>query len=708
MIKLKKIVILLLVFAASIATSIGVYAWISVGAEKEVSELITELDSTRIFEASMNVKINDEEVKYSDVSRYDSVTHMFTFNNVDELRDGFKVNVTIEAKKQIKVRFKIVEEWHNSNNEIIENPHLLTFNSSNSDLYKKDNEKYIYYTPSIGLGKIVEDIEIIDSVTFSNTNAISDKLYFAIIVDAIQYNYEDNWDANPNDTLGNKINISNDTIVSIDLKNIFQVGILRGILIEFIQYDTDKNYQFVYSENRNNFEVKLSAGSYDVNVYTHKLFTYDVKYTNNKILINIEYRIVDNYIGIHSFIFSPNIIREFKFDTDYPKDIIVYTIDDNEKKTYWVSTKVISKYYSPHPSAQGSSWEIMGKRWKNGNTIDAGKVVYYDNTFWQSTRNGNTTTPGSVNSGWIRLDFTWFLNNEYKIGDIIFYDNGYWLVLKNGNSWKEPGTENSISNFASLGHNFRKNTGAAYKTGDIVLYEGIYYMMRRDYANNPPTPHGEWDEWAVLDPYWEIEREYAKDQIIIYENKKYKSLISGNSQKKPSENPTIWELTNEDPNIDWNPNKVYKTNDYVLYEGISYVVKNGYSNVSGNSKKPNESVYWRNLSDNFSYYNSYKMNDRYSLVYYNEAWWKWTSDKTSDEVRSEFDGKNPIPGEIVNGINYWQEVTIVWKPHNRYKKDDMVIFAGHFWRAKQDINTYIQPGDVLYWERYDIDWNPNK
>ncbi len=710
MTKLKKLSLVASLISTVIVTIVGVYAWFYMGSDKEVNKFITELDSTRIFEASMRADLNGQEIKYSDANHYDANMHMFTFNNVHELETGFKVFVTIEAKKKIKIRFKIAEVWSDSSNKIIPNPGYITYNI-HGNLSTYPNDTYIYYNPSIQKEDVIEDIQVIESISLPEGLTTTHKLKFAVIVEAVQYNYEDTWESYPAHINNEKVVVAQTTTVTVDFHNVFQVGILRGILIEFV--DGNKKYQFVYSEANPQISVTITSGNYDVYVYTHKLFQYQIKIEGTKLVVNITYKPVSNYVGVHGFLFSPNIIREFKTHTAYPKGTIVYTIvkDPNKPteegtKKYWIATQNIPSNNTQVPSTSWAGFEIMGRRWNDGNTVTTGKIVYYNGTFWQFTANGsNWNAPGSENGGWKRLDNLWFLNNTYKIGDITLSNGTYWLTVTNGNNYAVPGSNASYDKFTSLGYGFIETARSSYKLNDIVLVDGIYYQASNNSWKNPNIESTDGnDGWVTLGSTWDYEKQYQIGQVAKYQGKMYERITNDGSGPKPT-NTQHWKITTKlDPDI-WSISKSYNQNNFVIYQGESYLLKNGYNNISGVNATPGSSIYWRKLTENFDSYNSYKQLDKYSLVYYQDAWWKWNYSQPSDSVR--IDGKNPLPGQIYGSTSYWQEITITWKPYNRYKQDDMVIFGGHFYRAKVDVNNFRHVGDVQHWERFDIDWNPN-
>lgn len=108
-------------------------------------------------------------------------------------------------------------------------------------------------------------------------------------------------------------------------------------------------------------------------------------------------------------------------------------------------------------------------------------------------------------------------------------------------------------------------------------------------------------ENKVFKEIFNSETTYNKGDIVIYEGYRYKSIIDDNLGKIPESNTTefwtklmvISELEKEILSWPWKNDKSYKKNDIIIFNGIKY------RSLSDNNKNnlPNVSLYWKKLRD---------------------------------------------------------------------------------------------------------------
>jgi len=413
---------------------------------------------------------------------------------------------------------------------------------------------------------------------------------------------------------------------------------------------------------------------------------------------------VSDYYGIQGVIFSPNIIREYNSSKSYLSGAVVFTIDENGKKSYWRVKEGVNVSSNQHPETATWAWEPLTKRWSQDKVFLIDQIVYYDNTFWRSKANYNNYMPGENHWTWERLDNVWQSGNEYLKGDIVLFEDSYFYVPENiESSYNSPTASNGFSSqYEIVGIDFVDAVRGSYQTGEIVYRDGYFFKSIDSWGNIPKIYEN--DGWVILNKsIYDYDRSYSTGDIVFYNGNYYKARRNVQGQLPTKTN--FWEPTTTIVDDKWNPTQAYNADDYVIYNDKHYILKSGYQSII--NQEPGKTCYWQELTDEWSKFNIYKQNDRNSIVRYNNSWWYWNYQLNSDQLTS--DKTSPEPGKLgPNNEKYWQEITMGWRHHNKYKQGDFVIYNGSFWEALVDPNNIIPGNDFTVWEKYEIDWNPNK
>lgn len=176
----------------------------------------------------------------------------------------------------------------------------------------------------------------------------------------------------------------------------------------------------------------------------------------------------------------------------------------------------------------------------------------------------------------------WQADIAYKVGDRVRHNNKLYKVLQDHTSQSDWSPSVAPSLFTAILIDETNNTilewvqpnsENAYKVGDKVIYNGIYYISTID--NNcwePGVVDARWDEYI---PTWENGVAYGLNQKVLYNEVTYISLITNNTIE-PSMDEVSWKIYLEDSTeevTEWfqpDASNAYMIGDRVLFNGIIY------------------------------------------------------------------------------------------------------------------------------------------
>lgn len=149
----------------------------------------------------------------------------------------------------------------------------------------------------------------------------------------------------------------------------------------------------------------------------------------------------------------------------------------------------------------------------------------------------------------------WQVDVAYKVGDRVRHNNKLYKVLQDHTSQSDWSPSVAPSLFAAILVDETNNnileweqpySENAYKLGDKVIYNGIYYISTID-GNvwEPGTVGACWDEYI---PTWENGTIYNLNQKVIYNNEVYISIIQNNNESPI--NDSAWVKYSENNSIE--------------------------------------------------------------------------------------------------------------------------------------------------------------
>jgi hypothetical protein len=207
----------------------------------------------------------------------------------------------------------------------------------------------------------------------------------------------------------------------------------------------------------------------------------------------------------------------------------------------------------------------------------------------------------------------WTINTRYKVGDLVKY-GGQVYNCNQGHTSAATATlgleaDQSKWDYYHKGIEYKGDWTSAtrYKINDVVKDSGTIWICTT-YHTSSVSPNLTADEanWAVFVPGLEFEdtwgpySNYQIGDIVTYGGYTYIAKTN-NSQQKPAEQPTHWDVFITGFNLrgDWGDDSTsqdYRTGDVVRLGGWTYLAI-----ANSNGIKPPNTTYWEKLNEGASW-----------------------------------------------------------------------------------------------------------
>ena len=241
---IKKLLLVVIAFGLLISSLATAYGWFMLRPLTEALDLnvrSSELFGSRLVARLTSGSTNNQIIDYNSASSYsrDDLAFVLSGSQINETNFNFKVDVNIDAYQNIKVRFKTVEMWINTDNQIVTNPNIFNY-TYGPDIVAGTSEPGVDYMHGTAVLKdISTTVNYITSLTKKTgmTVAASIKeVRIVVISSAVQLNRVDIWNSQVTQVKNLTISGASNTNykVNVDFTAVSNEMYKRGLAIEFI------------------------------------------------------------------------------------------------------------------------------------------------------------------------------------------------------------------------------------------------------------------------------------------------------------------------------------------------------------------------------------------------------------------------------------------------------------------------------------------
>lgn len=179
----------------------------------------------------------------------------------------------------------------------------------------------------------------------------------------------------------------------------------------------------------------------------------------------------------------------------------------------------------------------------------------------------------------------------YRVNDIARGSDGaYYRSLTNVNLGNNP--TSSAEQWEEILFITYWNTNRTYSVDDLVVLDGVVYQALA--KNSGSTPQDNPANWApTTQPNfspWNSDYTYSQGQAVFYSGAYYRSITNSNKGNQPDTSTANWERVAFIG--EWNTNQTYNTDDIVEYSGVLY--RSSADSNTGNI--PSSGALWVELS----------------------------------------------------------------------------------------------------------------
>ncbi|MCG7944931.1 MAG: hypothetical protein N0C84_01145 [Candidatus Thiodiazotropha taylori] len=341
----------------------------------------------------------------------------------------------------------------------------------------------------------------------------------------------------------------------------------------------------------------------------------------------------------------------------------------------------------------------------------------------------------------------WDGDEDYEVGDIRVGTDGFTYISvgqsgpststgpvdpteDTANNFWRPAVKNDLIGYNPSTINNGYVSGADYKKGDLIAYEGKMYVNLTGDHDPTKTPDLDTNNWAEYvaganktQPYYST-ADYKKGDLVLFENEFWAATKDGAGDiNDPAVRATDWRLADQDeiptaPTInntyEWWPGKKYNKGDMVAYNGLLYVNQTGEydSDLNPSTDNINWSEYtfaaegkvviepWE-ATRTYAADNQARGED--GLTYVSQLDGNLNNDPTADT------GTNWVLAE--KGRNGYAKGVDTYESGSLYREGDITVFEGQFYvNTSGDVdNTKTPDEDLSNWKKYDKPalWDPD-
>jgi hypothetical protein len=294
----------------------------------------------------------------------------------------------------------------------------------------------------------------------------------------------------------------------------------------------------------------------------------------------------------------------------YTGDVILY--NENIYVAEWQNTN-----QNPETTGINGPWENQNTdtlSWVTGQPSELNDIVYYDGTIWVYKGYYTTSEPGSQNDWQVKGDLTYSPNFVYANGDIVLYNGSYYIT--NNGGWatgSTPGTNAAWTLLTVPAFN-----GSVPNNSEYTTYNGLFYVALQGKVNGQDrnivpgsaASKGIWQ--AINTQQWQQYNTYTNGDLVMYQGDVYELANSVNSSDIPGTTQNSW---NGMATIYYNALNTYTLGEYVVYNGEVYVVVN---ETNANQGAPGTIQNAWNRLTGYDWY-SYHVYQSGDVVFYNDA-----------------------------------------------------------------------------------------
>lgn len=364
-------------------------------------------------------------------------------------------------------------------------------------------------------------------------------------------------------------------------------GIQKGMMLQKLSSDNKYNY-FIIDD------VGTNGGMY---LKYHEVKEFDTykPYTTSDAVANAN---------------PTTLTADTTWDIDETKyQIKTYFRESDENAFYFYSRPVVDIQFESTAGVNfvtGRTPYVAATLWEAGRTYSKGDYVYVDSNtrkyFLCLSEDGVSSdiAPSTTNENWelLTTGINIYKNNvNYKKDTIVSYNNVYYIALTNISQNVAPvapeGKNLGIFWETYVGTLYKEDRGfdyslynnlKAYKAGDIVFDQGIYYIALADIKSKIPTENT--NLWGL---FTDISDEvvYPYEYFGFYNGKYYQCINKGGSNGFISSNWALVTGVNGDeqykdglrvnindlPYTNFISSEVYTVERTVFYDGLKYQVR---------------------------------------------------------------------------------------------------------------------------------------
>lgn len=658
----RKLLLVVIAYALLISSVATAYGWFMLRPLTEALDLnvrSSELFGSRLVGRLTSGTTNNQIIDYNSASSYsrDDLAFVLSRAQVNESNFNFKVDVNIDAYQNIKVRFKTVEMWINTNNQIVTNPNIFNY-TYGPDIVAGTSEPGVDYMHGTAvlkdISKTVNYITSLTKKTGMTVAASIKEVRIVVISSAVQLNRVDIWNSQVTQVKNLTISGASNTNykVNVDFTAVSNEMYKRGLAIEFINGSYNAGYFWHTRNFPTNRVIMLNPGTYQIkiNSVNHLLFNIVQSGTNINIKVTYDPSYLDSTWGYEDTIYGPNTISIYNQQNlgGYKKGDIVYYEDTNGTNTgYYIAIRDMTGWVQPITQTQ--YWRKMSIYYQGGQ-YNTGDVIFYEGYFWIALTDTQTKPPSW--GAWQILDRAHVNGNTYQLGSIVYV----------------------------------KDT-----TGEKTYY---YASVNTSLTNKPADSNG----WRMISDQYETinkgDSNIRAGEIVYYKGNYYRAVIDGWKHALPGASSSVWQPLTFTPYV--------STQGYAKDATVSYGGKLYYARAAILANQvPGVSGAWQELTNQWVAHNVYSNSLIKSFIRDGEKLYEWRGANGTNSLTA--------PGTERNN---WHELTSVWVPTNIYRKNEYVVYDGSFWQLLVDVypndNTSVPGIDFNVWKEYQINWDPNR
>ncbi len=377
-------------------------------------------------------------------------------------------------------------------------------------------------------------------------------------------------------------------------------------------------------------------------------------------------------------------IGQWSSSNNTPDGITLFdpnTLYSNGDLVWYEGFIYIYKGYTPTATDAPTvlnNWTILNDvNWYPTVTYYTGEVVSYDGILYTADWEHMNSEPGTEAFGpWNSLmpeEISWTVGQATTLNQVVYYNNQLY-IYKDNYTQTEPGTtpEWGTPNDLTYSEYF------VYEGGEIVLYNGSYYLSNYYSKGSIPTNGGAWSPYTV--DTWNVNTVYHNMLYAEHNGVIYKALNSNRNKLKAEpgtiEGQLVWKAYDTFDYIQYNN---YSNGEFVLYNGDYWYLANSNNSTLLPGTAPDS---WNNVGTlEYNAFTTYVL-DQY--VYYNNDVYRVVNATNA----------NLYAPEVVT--DSWNLVTgYDWYWFNTYYSGNIVYYNGTVYTAT--VQTNAEPGTNSDW-----------